>query len=229
MGFCMWGELTPIIDHEFLHGYLDVQCVVTRTGVHYTCTPMQYPTTPPLGKSYRDCAWVPLTYIEATRTQLLRNFLQRRSASPATSTADTGGSEGMQGAKSSVYDPAYEVVDRVFARMQGVGANGKRYAGVHVCWVWYCLCANALVQKRSACVGSAVFQYIPLHIVAQVHSTAQVDCCVVSFNTQRFPQHSTRFFRVKWKHLGYAESTWEEEATLQSEEDKVWTTCCRFG
>ncbi len=33
--------------------------------------------------------------------------------------------------------------------------------------------------------------------------------------------HSTRFFRVKWKHLGYAESTWEEESTLQSEEDKV--------
>ncbi len=68
-----------------------------------------------------------MTFIETTRTQLLRNFLQRRTTSPsAASTADTEGSESMQDVKSGVYDPAYEVVDRVFARMQGVGANGKR-------------------------------------------------------------------------------------------------------
>lgn len=33
--------------------------------------------------------------------------------------------------------------------------------------------------------------------------------------------HSTTLFLVKWKHLGYAECTWETEESLQGEEDQA--------
>lgn len=72
---------------------------------------------------------MPLSHVEQTRPQLLRNFLQRRASSSPPPSSDIA-SETVFASKEAgdrpPYDPAFEVVDRVIASKPGKAADGTR-------------------------------------------------------------------------------------------------------
>lgn len=75
-----------------------------------------------------------MAHVDGTRPALLRNFLQRRASSSPRQSSDiasdtvfaTKGSAASS-TGSPVYDPAFEVVDRVIASKAGHAADGTRY------------------------------------------------------------------------------------------------------
>lgn len=72
-----------------------------------------------------------MSHVDATRPALLRNFLQRRASSsppPLDIASETVfAPSGSNTSSSAPYDPAFEVVDRVFAAKPGKDADGARY------------------------------------------------------------------------------------------------------